>query len=140
MTYVLAGFAVAIGIQVVAAVLAVFMMRRRRRDLDRIEGRVTQLAEALTLLTDTTQAGFASLVSELERSQRPRAASTSRAATSRRIARAVDRGRAVRDVAADEQVSESEIRLHLGLASECSDALHALGSKRRSWLEPSTSL
>ncbi len=134
MTYVCAGLSVVVVIQAIALAL---MWRRRARSVATVEARVRQLADALALLTDTTQAGLASVAAELEHGRRPRP--TTRAATSRRIAHAVERGRTVRDVAAQEQVSESEIRLHLGLASECTSGVHGFGTTRRSWLEPSTS-
>lgn len=96
--------------------LGVLLKQRRHLDLSRLEGRLSRFGEALALLTDTTQSGFASIAGELERSGRRPAPTTSRAATSKRIVTAVKRGRSVQQVAADEQVSESEIRLHLGLA------------------------
>lgn len=98
--------------------LGVLLLRRRRDlDLSRLEGRLSRFGEALALLTDTTQSGFASIAGELERTDRRPVPTTTRAATSKRIATAVRRGRTVQQIAADERVSESEIRLHLGLAT-----------------------
>lgn len=106
--------------------LAVLLIRRPARESARVEARLAHLAEALTMLTDTTQAGFASLAGELARREPPRAAvatgpaavPTGRAATSKRIVSAVRKGRSIQDVAANEGVSESEVRLHLGLAED----------------------
>lgn len=97
--------------------LGVLLKQRRNLDLSRLEGRLSRFAEALALLTDTTQSGLASIAGELERAGRRPAPAASRATTSKRIVTAVRRGRTVQQVAADEQVSESEIRLHLGLAT-----------------------
>jgi DNA-binding NarL/FixJ family response regulator len=139
-TYAFAALLVGILTQVAALAL----LWRRRRDVLTIKSRIKQLAEALALLTDTTQSGLATVADELERGRRPRSGASSRTAATRRIAQAVGRGRAVRDIAADEQVSESEIRLHLGLATDRmasprNDALHVSGSEKRLWLAPNTS-
>lgn len=107
-----------VGMTVLQSVgLGVLLRRRRDLDLSRLEGRLSRFGEALALLTDTTQSGFASIAGELERTDRRAVPATTRAATSKRIATAVRRGRTVQQIAADEQVSESEIRLHLGLAN-----------------------
>ena len=80
--------------------------------------RVAQLTAALALLTNTTEEGFVNVASELERlGARPLAAGSTRRETTRRIAAAVRNGRAVEDIAAAEALSESEVRLHLGLES-----------------------
>jgi len=78
--------------------------------------RVAQLTAALELLTDTTEEGFVNVAAELERlGARPLAAGSTRRATTRRIAAAVRKGRAIEDIASAESLSESEVRLHLGL-------------------------
>ena len=98
--------------------LVVVMRRRQDLDLSRIEQRLAHFGEALALLTDTAQTGFASVATELERTGARRTSTTSRAAASRRIVGAAKKGRSIQDIAASEDVSESEIRLHLGLAEE----------------------
>lgn len=78
--------------------------------------RVAQLTAALELLTNTAEEGFVNVASELERlGARPLAAGSTRRATTRRIAAAARKGRAVEDIASAESLSESEVRLHLGL-------------------------
>jgi hypothetical protein len=78
--------------------------------------RVSQLTAALALLTDTTEEGFVNVAAELERlGVRPVAAGSTRRATTRRIAAAVRKGKAIEDVAIAESLSESEVRLHVGL-------------------------
>lgn len=98
--------------------LVVVMRRRQDLDLSRIEQRLAHFGEALALLTDTAQTGFASVASELERTGARRTTTTGRAAASRRIVGAAKKGRSIQDIAASEDVSESEIRLHLGLAED----------------------
>lgn len=101
---------------------AVMVLLRKRRgpdpELSRIETRLARFGEALSLLTETTQSGFASVAAEVERAGTKRSATTGRASASKRIVTAVRKGRSVQDVAADEEVSVSEIRLHLGLAED----------------------
>ncbi|MEZ5290622.1 MAG: hypothetical protein R2745_06040 [Vicinamibacterales bacterium] len=78
--------------------------------------RVEKLTAALELLTDTTEEGFVNVTSELERlGARPPATGSTRRATTRRIAAAARKGRSLEDIALTESISESEVRLHLGL-------------------------
>lgn len=140
------GFVLLAALSIGQTILLVSMWRRRG-DVDTLEERLGRFGDALALLTDTTQAGFSSVADEIAQSRRPKSG-TGRTATSRRIAQAVGRGRSVREVAADEQVSESEIRLHLGLmgdrahVSEPADRnnpVHVFGLERKSWQARSTS-
>lgn len=98
--------------------LVVLLKRRRDVDLARVDARLAQFGEALALLTDTAQAGFATLAGELERGGTRQTKPVSRAATSKRIAHAAKQGRSIQAIAADERVSESEVRLHLGFIDE----------------------
>lgn len=107
------------GVSLVQALAIALLLRRRSgRELSRVETRLSHFGEALALLTDTAQTGFATIAAELERGGRRRAAGAGRAATSKRIVTAAHQGRSIQDIAADEAVSESEVRLHLGLAEE----------------------
>jgi hypothetical protein len=56
----------------------------------------------------------------------------SRAAASRRILGAAKQGCSVQDIAASEDVSESEIRLHLGLAEDLEAELPKMPAIRAS--------
>ncbi len=98
--------------------LGILLRRRRELDLSRVEQRLAHFGEALALLTDTAQTGFTSVAAELERAGSRRVPVTNRAAAAQRIVGAARKGRSVQDIAATEEVSESEIRLHLGLASD----------------------
>jgi hypothetical protein len=94
-----------------------YVMRGLRR-LDRLDTRLGHLTDALSLLTETSEAGFRSTAVEIARiSERiavPAAAASS--TTTRRIAKAVKRGRSAAEVAAEERVSEGEVNLRLHLA------------------------
>jgi hypothetical protein len=96
-----------------AALVRVYL---RTRETERLDDRLAHFAEALALLTDTTEAGFTNIAGELE-ARRKTSRANSRAATSKRIVTAVRRGRSIDDIAASESLSESEIRLHLGLST-----------------------
>ena len=112
MTAALAGLAV---LGLVQLVLLWKLARSTRATADATE-RIAQLTSALALLTDTTEEGFVNVASELERlGARPTPAGSTRRATTRRIAAAMKKGLSVEDIAIAEGVSESEVRLHLGL-------------------------
>src|SRR5882757_3458964 len=111
MIYVVAGLAL------ISLVEAVALVRQRRGQVaDPSADRLAHFAEALALLTDTTEAGFANLAAELQ-TRRQASRTSSRTATAKRIATAVRRGRSLDEIASSESLSESEIRLHLGLAA-----------------------
>ena len=88
----------------------VWMLLRRPA---RTDDRLAHFAEALALLTDTTEAGLANVALELESTRRRTPRGTSRAATAKRIATAAGKGQSIEDIVAAEALSESEIRLHL---------------------------
>lgn len=83
----------------------------------RTEDRLAHFAEALALLTDTTEAGLANVALELESTRRRTPRGTSRAATAKRIAAAARKGQSIEDIVAAEALSESEIRLHLRMTA-----------------------
>jgi hypothetical protein len=87
-----------------------------------LEDRLTRLQEGTNLLTDTVELGFRQCAAELERvagqvvqGQRAAVRPAPRATTAR-VRAAAARGRAVQEIAAEEQVSEGEVRLRLSLA------------------------
>jgi hypothetical protein len=115
------GFVV-LGVAVLAQALAIWRMSRALRGAARLNERLSHFAEALALLTDTTEAGLTSVAAELERTGRPRAArSVSRGAAAKRIATAAREGQDVGDIAASEAMSESEVRLHLSMAAKAAE-------------------
>jgi len=94
-----------------------YVMRGLRR-LDRLETRLGHLIDALSLLTETSEAGFRSTAAEIARIAERTAAPAAEVsgATTRRIAKAVKKGRTAAEVAADERLSEGEVNLRLHLA------------------------
>ena len=108
-TYLLIALTVVVVAQT-AVLWSVWSMLRRPA---RTDDRLAHFAEALALLTDTTEAGLANVALELESTRRRTPRGTSRAATAKRIATAVRKGRSIEDIVATEAISESEIRLHL---------------------------
>ena len=85
------------------------------RSVSQLEARMARHGEALSLLTDTSESGFAAVARELERLSAPGTKTTRRAST-RRVTGAARKGRKVSDIAAAEQMSEGEVRLRLQLA------------------------
>jgi hypothetical protein len=108
---------VAASLALISLFEAALLLRSRRTRLDdRTDDRLAHFAEALALLTDTTEAGFANIATELQSGQRV-SRTSSRGATAKRITTAVKRGATLGEIASKESLSESEIRLHLGLSS-----------------------
>ena len=107
----------ALGLAVLAEAVAIWRMSLAMRGAARLNDRLSHFAEALALLTDTTEAGLANVAAELERTGRRRAArSVSRSAAAKRIITAARRGQDVDEIAAAEGMSQSEVRLHLSMA------------------------
>jgi hypothetical protein len=114
---------IAIGAAVVLQIVLMAQLVRAQRTAGRSGRRVEQLTAALELLTDTTEAGFVNVATELERvGARPIAPTATRRATTRRIAASARHGHAIDEIAASEGLSESEVRLHLGLADAARQA------------------
>ena len=110
--------ATALGLAALSLAQLVLIVRllRSSRVAARADERVVQLTAALELLTDTTEEGFVNVATELERvGARPLPSGSTRRATTKRIAAAARKGRAIEDIAIAESLSESEVRLHIGL-------------------------
>jgi len=112
LTYVCIGLALVI----VAQTLVIVRVTSALKSVGRFGDRLAHLAAAMELLTDTTEAGLGNVAVALERGGPQRAARATRGATSKRIATAARRGGSLEEIAADELLSESEVRLHLQLA------------------------
>ncbi len=124
-----AGLAVLFLIQIVL----LWKVARSTRATADATTRVAQLTAALELLTNTTEEGFVNVASELERlGMRPLKAGSTRRETTRRIVAAVRNGHSIDAVASAEALSESEVRLHLGLeaAAEPATAREAAAAAR----------
>jgi hypothetical protein len=90
-------------------------LQRRVGEVERVNARLDQFAQALTLLTDTTEQGLENVAGGLQSLGRRIATRGGTRATGRRIADAVRGGRPLSAIAAEEEMSESEVRLHMGL-------------------------
>jgi hypothetical protein len=87
------------------------------RRLGRFDKRLAHLTDAMSLLTETAEAGFRANAAEIGRlGERAPAERDASQTASGRVMRAVRRGRSVQQIAADEQMSEGEVRLRLHLA------------------------
>jgi hypothetical protein len=110
--------AMAVAVVLAAQSVLIIVALRRLGELAHFRERLSRLADGLALLTDTTEAGMNTLARELQqharRSTPPRA--TTRAATSKRVLAAVRKGEDLASIAEVEQMSESEVRLHIALA------------------------
>jgi hypothetical protein len=90
----------------------------------RVEEKVTHLADALSLLTETTESGFRAVAGELGRRHDAAPVAVPRPAPSMaRLKAAVRRGRSVSEIAAAESMSEGEVRLRMHLAGKVEPAL-----------------
>ena len=111
----------ALAVVVLAQTVAMWRMTRAMRVTSRLNDRLSHFAEALALLTDTTEVGLANVAAELEQTGRARAArSVSPRSAAKRIVNAARCGQAIDEIAASESMSESEVRLHLGMLKPAS--------------------
>jgi hypothetical protein len=106
------------GLMLALLVAAVVLLWQQRRTMRSLDGRVAHLSAAMALLTDTLEGGLHDVAREVSRlaAQPPASAPVeprARVATQRRVRGAAKRGRSVREIAADERMSEGEIRLML---------------------------
>ena len=88
------------------------------RSLRRAEQRVGQLSDALALLTETSEAGFRAMATEIERLAETGTRRHEPRVNIARMAAAVRRGRSIAEVAAAEGLSEGEVALRLHLVEQ----------------------
>jgi hypothetical protein len=94
----------------------------------RLEEKVGHLGDALSILTETSEAGFKAIADELTRRTLPAAATPRSKTPIARIKAAARRGTSIADIAAAEHMSEGEVRLRLHLA-EHAPAARSRGAK-----------
>ena len=83
----------------------------------RLEEKVGHLGDALSILTETSEAGFKAIADELSPPRRGAGAVGARSKTPiARLRAAARKGTSIADIAAAEQMSEGEVRLRLHLA------------------------
>jgi hypothetical protein len=100
-----------------AASFRMHVLQQRR--IASLGDRLAHLTSGISLLTDTVEGGLRDVAQEIERlsgANKRVAKPKARAATQRRVSAAARRGRSVQDIAAKEQMSESEVRLRLQVA------------------------
>jgi len=115
MTWVMTGLLIV----AVAQIFVLVHMQRRLKVIDDLEARVSRFASAMTLLTDTTEAGLSTVAGALEQMDRRRATRPApRTAVTKRVVSAARSGRELPRIARDEALSESEVRLHLAMAGQ----------------------
>lgn len=106
-----------IGAAVVVLGAVIWTHVQQQSAIDRLDDRVAHLMAGVSLLTDTTEGALRDVAIEIGRlaatsdTRRPETPAASRS----RINGAARRGRTVQDIAANEQLSEGEVRLHLQL-------------------------
>jgi hypothetical protein len=85
--------------------------------IDRLDDRIAHLLAGVSLLTDTTEGALRDVALEIGRQAATAdgGAGKPRVGSQRRIAVSARRGRSVQDIAATEEMSEGEVRLHLQL-------------------------
>jgi hypothetical protein len=117
---------------VVNALQLVLLIRLARRitGVERLNERLSHFAEALSLLTDTTEQGLASVATGLTEVGRKTTTRGTTKSTTKKILTAVKGGQSIHAVAADMGMSESEIRLHLEFAAASATSGGDRGSLR----------
>jgi hypothetical protein len=107
-----------VGVLAAIEAMALGWMVHRLRAISAVRARLDRMGDALSLLTDTTEAGLSAVASELGRVNVRRAAPVSpRRALAKRLSKAVRLGDDIPSIASREGLSESEVRLHLAMAS-----------------------
>jgi hypothetical protein len=86
--------------------------------------KVSQFADALSLLTETAETGFKATALELQRlgTRTERRADTTGSSTTARVAAAARRGKSLQEIAAHERLSEGEVRLRLNMSEQAKAA------------------
>jgi len=108
----------AAGLVFVTAQLVILLWTLRRlQELSNIRERMSRLADGLALLTDTTEAGFASLLREIQQIGREtKTTRAPRASVVKRVLSAARKGENLARIAEREELSEGEVRLHLAMS------------------------
>src|SRR6185295_1749959 len=106
----------------------VLWITQRLRELSHMRERMSRLADGLALLTDTTEAGLATLIREVEGlgKRKVTTRTSTRTNVAKRVVAAALNGDGVARIAETELLSESEVRLHLALTK--GSGLEARGS------------
>jgi hypothetical protein len=113
---------VAVGTVLAALVLAqawlLWRLTRVLASAARVEARVGHFADALSLLTETTEAGFKAVAEELDRRREQAPALLQNRAATARVNAAARRGCSIPEIAAAEELAEGDVRLRLHMATQ----------------------
>jgi hypothetical protein len=85
--------------------------------MTRFEERLSGVTQGLSILVDTSEAGFAMLGHEMGKATAESTRPRSSRSTTRRVTSAAARGREIWDIAAEQELSEGEVRLRMHLAT-----------------------
>jgi hypothetical protein len=107
-----------LGLLVIAQAWLLWRLTRVLASAARVEERVGHFADALSLLTETTESGFRAMADELGRRRVDVPDFLQHKAATARVNAAARRGRSVTEIAATEEVSEGEVRLRLHLGGQ----------------------
>lgn len=88
----------------------------------RMEEKLGHFGDALSLLTETTETGFVALANELSKQSGDSLLSKPKSISNARINAAARRGSSISEIAASEQLSESEVRLRMHLSKAMAPA------------------
>lgn len=105
--------------------------------IHRFEARLGHVGDTMTLLTETTETGFRAMALEIERLASAESTRPDPRASATRMTTAARRGRSIPQIAADEDVSEGEVRLRLHLSDQAR-ATKATASKAAKTPKPRT--
>lgn len=98
----------------------------------RMEEKLTHFGDALSLLTETSESGFVALANELTKQSGDNVLAKPPRISNARINAAARRGSSVSEIAAAEQLSESEVRLRMHLSKQLAPAKPAPRPRRAS--------
>jgi Tfp pilus assembly protein PilX len=113
---------VIVGVVFLLQTLLTLWVVRRLRDVSQLGERVSRLGDGLALLTDTADAGLATVLRQVQQlGRKPEPVKTPRT-VNKRVATAARKGQTVARIAQDEALSESEVRLHLAMAAAAAPA------------------
>ena len=118
---------------VVSAVQSWLLWRlvRALGHLGRVEERLAAVTQGLSLLVDTSEAGFAMVGNEMGKLAGDASRGRPVRATTRRVTSAAARGRDISGIASDHGISEGEVRLRMHLATSEADLFSAREGDRR---------
>lgn len=112
-------FGTSLGLLLAAQVWLLWRLTRMAGTTLRLEEKLTHFADALSLLTETSEAGFRAIADEMTRRQATDGPAPARPRPSvARLKAAAKRGTSIAEIAAAESMSEGEVRLRLHLAEQ----------------------